>query len=128
MWSWTRGPGLVGHFSAYCLGSAFPLVRGWGSRDRREAETGTRVVSSDRRTVVQEGGGIGPAEKKIRRSLSWQSGLRRRVSQRKEAEFEAEEASLEAEKLRGWDEDRVPAEWRERLQRQSAFGKEEAAR
>lgn len=99
---------------------ALPLVCGWGSRDRWEAEPGTGVVSSDQQTVVQEGG-LGPAEKKIRRSLSWQSGLRHRVSQRKEAEFQAEEASLEAEKLQGWDEDPVPPEWRERLQRQSAF-------
>lgn len=128
MWSWTRGPGLVGHFSVWCLGRAFPLVHGWGSGDRWEEELGTGVVSSGRRTVVQEEGGRdlqGPAEKKIGRSLSWRSGLRHSVSQRKEAEFEAEEASLEAEKLRDWDEDRVLPEWREGLQRQSAFGEEE---
>lgn len=121
--AWTSGS-----FQCVLFGERFPLVRGWGSRDRWEAEPGTGVVSSDQRTVVQEGGGLGPAEKKIRWSLSWQSGLRHRVSQRKEAEFEAEEASLEAEKLQGWYEDPVPPEWRERLQRQSAFGKEEAAR
>ena len=115
----------MGHFSVWCLGRAFPLVHGWGSRDRWEAELGTGVVSSGRRTVVQEGGGLGPAEKKIGRSLIWHSGLRHRVSQRKEAEFEAEEASLEAEKLWDWDEDHVPPEWREGLQRQSAFGEEE---
>ena len=115
----------MGHFSVWCLGRAFPLVHGWGSRDRWEAELGTGVVSSGRRTVVQEGGGLGPAEKKIGRSLIWHSGLRHRVSQRKEAEFEAEEASLEAEKLWDWDEDHVPPEWREGLQRQSACGEEE---
>lgn len=115
----------MGHFSVWCLGRAFPLVHGWGSRDRWEAELGTGVVSSGQRTVVQEGGGLGPAEKKIGRSLIWHSGLRHRVSQRKEAEFEAEEASLEAEKLWDWDEDHVPPEWREGLQRQSAFGEEE---
>ena len=115
----------MGHFSVWCLGRAFPLVHGWGSRDRWEAELGTGVVSSGRRTVVQEGGGLGPAEKKIGRSLIWHSGLRHRVSQRKEAEFEAEEASREAEKLWDWDEDHVPPEWREGLQRQSAFGEEE---
>ena len=67
-------------------------------------------MSSDQLIAVQKGGGLGPGEKKTELQLAPRSetqGLKEM-----KAEVEAEEASLEAEKLQDWDKDSVLPEWR----------------